>query len=148
VRGPFLPAYVGDSFRWTDVFTSRLNTKVKLVGPTISCGPVPHIQSYLIATDVVGMEILHESGALNCYRTQAEAVKYAEIGGTQAILGRNYKIDSLMIRNQKLDWSEPKNRNCNERMNPGSQFHYDGMSLNPLERSDSLTAIGIMFCWP
>lgn len=49
---------------WSDVLTTRINSKVKLVGPTISCEPawqggnlssekrqVPHVQSYAIATD-------------------------------------------------------------------------------------------------
>lgn len=37
VRGPYLPSYWPQSVHWTRVFTDRINDKVKLVGPTISC---------------------------------------------------------------------------------------------------------------
>ena len=36
-RGPFLPAYWPKESHWSAVLTSRLNSLVKLVGPTISC---------------------------------------------------------------------------------------------------------------
>jgi hypothetical protein len=35
-RGPFLPSYA-QQLHWAEPFISRLNAKVKLVGPTISC---------------------------------------------------------------------------------------------------------------
>lgn len=67
VRGPFLPPYWPRELHWTEVFTGRLTTAVKLVGSTISCegawkGGVltgerrqnPHVQSYVVAMDQVG----------------------------------------------------------------------------------------------
>ncbi|CAL5224080.1 g6706 [Coccomyxa viridis] len=41
VRGPFLPSYLPATTHWTELFTSRINSKVKLVGSTISCEGVP-----------------------------------------------------------------------------------------------------------
>jgi hypothetical protein len=35
-RGPFLPIY-SQQLHWSEPFLSRLNAKVKLVGPSISC---------------------------------------------------------------------------------------------------------------
>jgi hypothetical protein len=64
VRGPFFPAYMRGKMHWTRPFTERLRGDVKLVGPSISCGgaynvaPTPHVQSYLVATDSVGLAIL------------------------------------------------------------------------------------------
>ena len=66
-RGPFLPPYYAEISRgaaWTRVFTAKLNERVKLVGSTISCGggytqaPTPHVQTYAVATDRQGLEIL------------------------------------------------------------------------------------------
>lgn len=51
---------------WTEALTDRLKGKVKLVGATISCGApehvpaVPHVQSYLIAVDQIGLKVIRE----------------------------------------------------------------------------------------
>ena len=64
VRGPFLPAYMQNSVPWTHVFTSKITEEVRLVGSTINCGrayeslPVAHVQSYAMATDQAGLQIL------------------------------------------------------------------------------------------
>lgn len=55
-------------YHWMSAFTSRLNEDIKLVGSTISCegSPLhgkrsgrwrrnPHVQSYAVATDQVGL---------------------------------------------------------------------------------------------
>jgi hypothetical protein len=60
---------------WTQPFTSRLTADVKLVGPTISCegSPLngdfrgkwhrnPHVQSYVVVTDHVGLQVLIDDG--------------------------------------------------------------------------------------
>ena len=64
VRGPFLPAYLAGTMHWTEALTGKLTESVKLVGATINCGggyfhpnPQPHVQSYAIATDQVGLLI-------------------------------------------------------------------------------------------
>ncbi|PSR88577.1 hypothetical protein BD289DRAFT_482077 [Coniella lustricola] len=56
VRGPFLPVWSDEC--WSDAFFNKLSDKVKLVGLTYHCVPNPHVQSMLLATDRVGMEIL------------------------------------------------------------------------------------------
>ncbi len=58
--------HVQASIHWTSIYTQRLGSKVKLVGSTINCQPVhyhsdpskerrqiPHVQSYVAATDQV-----------------------------------------------------------------------------------------------
>ena len=48
---------------WTEPFLDKLSSSVKLVGPTINCGgaygrpPVPHVQSYVAATDRLGLQV-------------------------------------------------------------------------------------------
>lgn len=70
MRGPFLPAYVKRRMHWTEALTDRLKGKVKMVGPTISCGgvydvpAVPHVQSYLVAVDHTGFNVLRKTVGL------------------------------------------------------------------------------------
>lgn len=53
-----------NSVPWTHVFTSKITEEVRLVGSTINCGrayeslPVAHVQSYAMATDQAGLQIL------------------------------------------------------------------------------------------
>ena len=134
IRGPFLPSYISKDFKWTEAFTSKINDEVKLVGPTISCGsPLPHVQSFLLATDMVGLNILYKEGALKCYSDQSATVKYSELGASAAILKYGFNIASLMLRYTDIDWRLKKNHNCNHNVNPFPQLMYDGITINPLE---------------
>ena len=51
--------------------TAKLNDDVKLVGPTINCGggyghpPVAHIQTYAVATDLKGLQVLLDAVCLH-----------------------------------------------------------------------------------
>lgn len=56
IRGPFLPYWSREC--WSDMFLSRITDEVKLVGSTLSCKPVPHVQSMIWATDRIGLETL------------------------------------------------------------------------------------------
>lgn len=49
---------------WTDIFTSRLSETVKLTGITINMSFHPHVQSFTIATDRIGIEIIKNSDAV------------------------------------------------------------------------------------
>ena len=134
IRGPFLPLYVSKDFKWTEAFTSKIDDVVKLVGPTISCGsPLPHVQSFLLATDMIGLSILHKEGALKCYKDQSETVQFSELGASAAILKNGYNIASLMLRYADIDWRLKRNHDCNQNVNPFPQLMYDGITINPLE---------------
>jgi hypothetical protein len=63
--GPFLPAYFPRERHWSSVFTSRLDHRVKLVGPSIACLPPtdaggygPRVEGYCFTTDRTGLGIL------------------------------------------------------------------------------------------
>lgn len=97
---------------WADVLFSKLNDEVKLVGPTINCegSPLsgnpastwrrnPHVQSYVVATDRVGMQLLlTDPGVFQCYDNMYDTIYYSELGSSAAILDAGYNIDSLMVR--------------------------------------------------
>jgi hypothetical protein len=55
VRGPYLPTYVDGC--WSDMFFKKLSDEVKLVGTTFNFWAA-HIQSMVLATDTIGINIL------------------------------------------------------------------------------------------
>ncbi|KAL6766934.1 hypothetical protein ACKKBG_A37960 [Auxenochlorella protothecoides x Auxenochlorella symbiontica] len=147
VRGPFLPPYWPRALHWTEVLTSRLTDQVKLVGSTISCEGTwkdgvltgekrqnPHIQSYVVAMDQVSLNVLRsDASALQCYEAYHDAVWYAEMGSSAAILRAGFNIDSLMLRYQGVDWRDTNNWGCNAALNPYAEYMYDGINLSPFE---------------
>lgn len=133
IRGPFLPSYYPITMSWTEAFTFRLSPSVKLVGTSINCGPTPHVQSFLLAMDGIGLEILTRAGVFICYATQAETVQKAEIKASSAILDAGYNIDCLLLRYQGIDWRLRQHHKCNQRRNPIPEHAYDGISIHPLE---------------
>ena len=145
-RGPFTPAYHKQG-AWSRIFTDKLNDKVKLVGSTISCegAPLggnidnewrqnPHVQSYVLATDQIGLAVLQQAGEVfTCYEDLHDTIYYAELGSSLAILNAGYNIDSLMMRYQGVDWRDHANWECNAGFSPYAENHYDGLSIEPLE---------------
>lgn len=105
VRGPFLPAYLSGAVHWTEPLLSKLNDRVKLVGPTINCGraydlpPTVHVQSYVTATDAAGLEVLLATGTVfKCWGHIHDTIISSEIGASSAIMAAGFGIDSLMLR--------------------------------------------------
>ncbi|KAI2613123.1 uncharacterized protein GGS25DRAFT_478619 [Hypoxylon fragiforme] len=118
VRAPFAP-YPGPSFRWSDVFLSRLGGDVKLVGlapphqPHFQPhphphphSPKPHLPSTIWATDSTGMKLLlypDDSPGPRHYHTYKACHKDAsqflhdEIMTTSVIKEAGYKVDVLTL---------------------------------------------------
>ena len=92
---------------WFTIFTRRLTDEIKLVGPTINCEHKPHVQSYLLVTDQIGLAILTDkkSGVFSCKKDYNDAVFNGEIGASQIILHANYQIASLQIKYQGCRFS-------------------------------------------
>jgi len=137
IRGPFFTVYFpSEYFWWYHVFTRRLTDEVKLVGPSINCEQKPHVQSYLLATDQVGLKILtdKQNGVLSCKTDYTDAVVNGEIGASQILLSANYQIASLQIKYQGVDFRLKSNWNCNSRVSPiFVDNSVDGISHDPYE---------------
>jgi hypothetical protein len=153
VRGPFFPPYylkfVADykkefkkSFYWYYVFTKRLNDKIKLTGCTISCSPRPHVQSYVLVADFVGLTILLKPGAhggslsegiFGCYPTKDHYAMYSEEASSTRILDEGYMIDCLLTKYQTVNFKEPHNQRCNYNRGPYFDKEFEGGSLEPYE---------------
>eukprot|EP00882_Tetradesmus_deserticola_P016554 GHRQ01017688.1.p1 GENE.GHRQ01017688.1~~GHRQ01017688.1.p1 ORF type:complete len:308 (+),score=99.69 GHRQ01017688.1:374-1297(+) len=127
VRGPYLPAYARGRVHWMSAFTSRLTGSVKLVGSTISCegSPLhgqqkarwrhnPHVQSYAVATDKVGLQLLvSDRRVFACHKDRWDTIFYSELGSSKAVLDGGYNIGCMMLRYQGVDWRDKANWGCN-----------------------------------
>lgn len=98
-----MPAY--SSIHWAEAYTSKITDRVKLVGSTISCEVHVHVQSYVLATDSIGLMILLNSKKVfECYQNLSTVVTNSELGATEEIFNAGYSIDCLMSIYQV--WSE------------------------------------------
>jgi hypothetical protein len=141
VAGPFLPAYYPRDWHWTTVLTSRLNERVKLVGPSIVCLPAwdaggygPRVEGYCFATDRTGLGVLWRDG--NVFRDHPDPwsnIVHGEYGMSRAILGAGYSLDCLLYRYQGIDWADPANWDQNDHAHPSRQGTYGGISIHPFE---------------
>ncbi|CAF1335153.1 unnamed protein product [Adineta steineri] len=152
IRGPFFPPYFlqflsdyenefNAPYYWYYIFTKRINDKVKLVGSTISCIPVPHVQSYLMITDFTGLSVLLKdsttsggrihTGVFGCYSSKSDTTQVSEIGISTIILNSGYLIDCLIPKFQTIDFSKKGNYKCPVYANPYADKSIDGTSLEP-----------------
>ena len=150
VRGPFFPPYylkilsetTNYQLFWYSAFTNRLKNQVKLVGCTISCETVPHVQTYFFATDWTGLKILlkpgteggtSQEGIFACYPTKDHVSIYSELPTSSRIISAGYQIDSLLTEYQNWNFTDGPRRFCNENLNPYKDKMYHGRSLEPYE---------------
>lgn len=140
VRGPFLASYAHPA-AWTDVFTERITDRVKLVGVSINCVPVDgamapfaktaaaqqptrHVQSMVMATDRVGVDIGIASRALSDHAAgRLDAIVNHELGYSGAVLARGYDIDCLL----------PGVAHAPPRALRNPMYSYDGAFVHPIE---------------
>lgn len=142
IRGPFLPTWANSS-QWPAVFTSKLTDETKLSGTALSCGGIvdeflgqrinPHLQSYLLATDATGLQILKNARVFDCYKRYTEVIFHGELGASLAILNAGFNIHSAMLRYHDVDWRKLENWNCNRQLSPIVPGFNDGVSIDPLE---------------
>ena len=93
-----MPVYAANRTHWTEAFTSRLSESVKLVGPTINCGagpntePKAHVQSFVVATDRVGLQVGGQScsGGIGQASWQSQLAGQAPFRGVWARPGREH----------------------------------------------------------
>lgn len=141
VAGPFLPSYWPRELHWTRVLTSRLNDRVKLVGPSIVCLPPadaggygPRVEGYCFATDRVGLAAALRRGSVFVdHATKRDAIVEGEYGLSRAILAAGHTLDCLLYRYQGVDWTDPANWNENDNRHPSRAGDYGGISIHPFE---------------
>lgn len=90
IRGP----YTKNNESWVDIFTSKINNLVKLVGVNKSDWKNLHIQSMLFATDRIGLDIILPS--LTCKKNHDDAVNNGELKISKLITDRGFKLDSMI----------------------------------------------------
>ena len=132
VRGPFVPMYVNAC--WSNIFTDRLNHKIKLVGTTFNCFGLdptqrnPHIQSMLLAVDDVGLHIL--LSMFRCYTDKYKSIREVETQLANKIRSAGYSVDVLMASyHTNKDYYDQ----CNHNDVYGFDKGYFGTYINPYE---------------
>lgn len=109
VRGPFLPSWFQGN--WVDLFTRLITDEVKLGGTSIGINfGQPHIQSVLLVTDRVGLEIGMENNIFiqdfpplgKMYIIRDYEIKYSQV-----ILKKGYNIACLLREYQGWDFRRP-----------------------------------------
>ena len=148
VRGPFVPAYVGaDMMHWTEAFTRKLVDDVKLVGSVVTCEGAakggdaagewrgnPYVKSHAWATDAEGLaRMVAQQGIFRCHKNRWDTRYHSDAGASLTMFKSGWTIDSLMARYQGVDWRNTETWQCNQRVPPDLENHYDGVSLNPYE---------------
>eukprot|EP00892_Ulva_mutabilis_P000758 jgi/Ulvmu1/10683/UM067_0008.1 len=145
VRGPFIPSYLKGKVHFTELMTSKLVGDVKLVGPTINCessaefstGELrqnPHVQSFAVATDRIGMDLLVANGnVFKCHEAFQDTIFYSELGSSAVILDAGYTLNSFMARYDGVDWRDRQFWGCNGDANPFNYALEDPVGLAPME---------------
>jgi hypothetical protein len=142
VIGPFLPTYYPSNMSWTNIFTSKLNDKVKLVGTSLVCfeytaspGKGPHIEGFCFCLDKIGLDIVMgvETVFIN-HKTKQNAVNDGEYGLSKAIINAGYSLDCLLYKYQEVDWTNKENWvNQNNYTHPSRVNTYDTITIHPFE---------------
>ena len=143
VRGPYVPAYFNTYVPWHWILTRHITSDLKLFGSTISCSMTdhpkygkrqhPHVQTYVVASDVPTFHLLLEKKVFNCHTSWQDAIYNGELAASKVVLDAGYNIGCLMLRYQGIDFRHPDNQRCNGGHNPLHVDSYDGVSVNPLE---------------
>lgn len=98
VRGPFIPTWSNQC--WSESYLSQVTEEVKLVGMSYNCKAhlqyPKHVQSMLLATDRMGMDILLEKSKMaKCAKDMDEAVE-VEVTLSPTIVDYGYKVNLLL----------------------------------------------------
>lgn len=96
--GPCLPNWA-NSDEWPSYFIQLLSDKIKLVGPTKNYAVSKHIQSYAMATDKIGINILLKNNifdpTINNFTDRWNYIVTHEIGSSKAIISEGYDVESF-----------------------------------------------------
>ena len=124
---------------WLPRVVKKLNAKVKLVSSSIVClpesdagGPGPHCESFFLATDRLGIELLlSDPLALRLHATKREAILTGEYRISKLMRASGYDIDCLIPEYSGKDWRHPDNQRLNGGHHPSRAGSFYGKSLHP-----------------
>jgi hypothetical protein len=144
VFGPVLPPYSGYmlmNFHWSTVFISKINEKIKLVGPSIVCLPEkdlggygPKVEGYFFATDQLGLDIIRlNSNVFFDHATFTDDIINGEYALTNVIMQHGYSIDCMLRLYNCVDWTDRSNWNLNKNKHPTRRNAFYGYSIDPYE---------------
>lgn len=129
-RGPYLVAYY-EYMQWYYAFTRRLNNRIKLVGATLNCEPIIHVESYFWVMDKQGLMILLNNGTIfACARSQFDARYFREIPASRVIINAGFGIDVMMKKYSAKNIRQNTNEIC---INRGNTSLENGIILDPFE---------------
>jgi hypothetical protein len=136
-RGPYIHKSIKGvpNAYWLEPFLSLLRIEnLKAVGATISCELAPHIQSYAMAVDAIGVKVLLDAEA--AIRMDSSKVSsLSAVDASSALLSKGYNIASLDSRYAGRDF-----RQRGAKCDPEFSGRIDPADLNPTVcRADSLT---------
>jgi hypothetical protein len=141
VIGPILPDYFTEN-HWTELFTKKINDKVKLVGTTIVCLPEtdesrkygPKVEGFFFMVDNIGLHLLKEEKTIFCdHIDKKSTIINGEYGLSNCILNNGYSIDCMLPRYQNIDWTNNFNYNLNNNIHPSRENSFYGYSINPYD---------------
>lgn len=116
VRGPFLPLYYDKRIYgyWPELFISKLNNDVKLVGTTVNIMKTwesimlfPHIQSMFLVTDRIGLDIGIKNKIFdlnNIKMDKTDIIYTKEVGLSKLIIENGYNITSMLSAYKNIDF--------------------------------------------
>jgi len=139
VIGPIIPHYFTET-HWTNIFTKKINDRVKLVGTTIvclpphDCGGGPKVEGFFFMVDNIGLTLLRNQNNIFCnHSTKDSAIVYGEYGLSTCIFKNGYTIDCMLRKYQNIDWTDVINHNLNNNIHPSRENSFYGNSINPYE---------------
>lgn len=147
VRGPFLPVWFDEGRErrgvcWPDLFLSRLNETVKLVGTSLSTrdfsksdGPWgPHLQSMFLATDHVGLRLGLQADVFAARPNKLDVIRRSEVGFSAAVLAAGYNLASMLAAYRGVDFRVcPPATALVPQPNHRRNNHYYGINIHPYE---------------
>lgn len=139
--GPLLPKYWPESIHWTEIFTSRLIDDVHAVGSSLSCTKNkkiegPRVEGHAFGATIKAIELAFSHGIFECRSTIQETLEKGEYAFSSLLLNNSMNLDTLLLNyEEKIDWRDRKNWDCNENRDPLRKNHYGkyNMTVHPLE---------------
>lgn len=149
VRGPFLPQWYNQEKQiyWPELFKSKINDNVKLVGSTINlsgyvCNEynikyIPHVQSMLLVTDMIGLKIGIDNKIFDrnfMSMGKIETIIKKEIGFSRAIIEKGFNISCMLQLYRNIDFRNDVSEKLKDVI--GDHWYHEkyvGINISPFE---------------